>query len=77
MKASIVDLRYNMHEVLEALDRSEEVHVYYHGREKGVLVPVKSKKSPQSIQDHPFFGMCKKQKGTPLQMVSQMRKGRY
>ena len=32
MKASIVDLRYKMKEVLAALKRNETVHILYHGK---------------------------------------------
>ena len=32
MKASIVDLRYRMNDVLKALERSEDVDILYHGR---------------------------------------------
>jgi len=41
MKASIVDLRYKMNEVIKALERNETVTVLYHGKEKGVITPVK------------------------------------
>jgi hypothetical protein len=56
MKATIVDLRYKMNDVLKALDRNEQVTVLYRGKVKGVLIP--SGKKPQlKIADHPFFGM--------------------
>jgi hypothetical protein len=40
MKATIVDLRYRMKEVLKALDRKESVSVLYRGKVKGVITPV-------------------------------------
>lgn len=39
MRASVVDLRYRMKDVLRALDRNEEVTVTYRGKVKGVIVP--------------------------------------
>lgn len=39
MKASIVDLRYKMNDVLKALDRNEQVTILYHGKIKGVIMP--------------------------------------
>ncbi|MSP52810.1 MAG: type II toxin-antitoxin system Phd/YefM family antitoxin [Gammaproteobacteria bacterium] len=61
MNVSVVDLRYNMKNVLQALDRSEEVKVHYHGKLKALLVPCKEKKTMR-VQDHPAFGMYKKRK---------------
>jgi hypothetical protein len=36
MEASVVDLRYKMRDVLEALERRESVQILCHGDEKGV-----------------------------------------
>lgn len=35
MKATVVDLRYKMNDVLKALDRNETVTILYHGKVKG------------------------------------------
>ena len=43
MKASVIDLRYKMKDVLKALDRKEEVTILYHGKVTGVIVPVNNK----------------------------------
>ena len=47
MKATIVDLRYRMNDILKALERNEDVNILYHGKTKGVLTagtrPSKSK----------------------------------
>lgn len=40
MNASVVDLRYKTREVLRALDRQESVNIFFHGKLKGVLVPL-------------------------------------
>ena len=56
MKATVVDLRYKMNDVLKALDRNEEVTVLYHGKIKGIIVPVHMKEN-RKMTDHPFFGM--------------------
>ncbi|MEK6766582.1 MAG: type II toxin-antitoxin system Phd/YefM family antitoxin [Planctomycetota bacterium] len=58
MKASVIDLRYKMKDVLKALDRKEEVTILYHGKVTGVIVPVNNKKY-KKVKDHPFFGMLK------------------
>jgi antitoxin (DNA-binding transcriptional repressor) of toxin-antitoxin stability system len=57
MKASIVDLRYRMKDVLRAIDRGETVTVLYRGREKARLVPIKAKRDEFRPSDHPACGM--------------------
>ena len=75
MKASVVDLRYRMSEVLKALDRNEEVSILYHGKLKGVIKsPAKS--SSGKVVDHPFFNM-KKTKGPVRKEMARLRGGRY
>ena len=56
MKATIVDLRYKMNDVLKALDRKEPVTVLYRGKVKGIIVPPETKVH-KKITEHPFFGM--------------------
>ncbi len=57
MQASVVDLRYKMKNVLKALERNEPVTILYHGKEKGVIVPIQGQ-STRKVSKHPFFGMC-------------------
>lgn len=58
MKASIVDLRRRMRDVLRALDRNEPVTILYRGKAKGVLHPVTEGDGAQiPVRDHPAFGM--------------------
>ena len=46
MNASIVDLRYNMKDVLRAIDRGETVTVLYRGKAKAKLMPMRSPRKP-------------------------------
>ncbi|MBC2704570.1 hypothetical protein [Desulfobacula sp.] len=57
MKATVVDLRYKMNDVLKALDRNEQVTVLYRGKIKGILMPAKKQITNLKISEHPFFGM--------------------
>ncbi len=75
MKASIVDLRYRMNEVLKALERSEEVSVLYHGKLKGVIKSA-AKSSLGKVTDHPFFNMKKTKRSVDKEMA-RLRRGRY
>lgn len=77
MKATIVDLRYKMNDVLKALDRNEQVTVLYRGKVKGVLIP-SGKKSRLKITDHPFFGMSSHiNKKSVQDVMDELRGSRY
>ncbi len=76
MKASIVDLRYKMNEVLSALDRRERVSILYHGKVKGIIVPAEERPRVKSSK-HPFFGMTTGEKKKVEEVVEELRGGRY
>ena len=70
-----MDLRYRMKDVLQALERNEEVCIVSRGRLKGIIKPVNGK--PQlKVQDHPFFNM-RKSPETVEQPMDRLRGGRY
>ncbi len=75
MKASVVDLRYKMNEVLKALDRNEEVSILYHGKIKGIIRP-SSTTSTRRVADHPFFKMNRITRSVEDEMAA-LRGGRY
>jgi antitoxin (DNA-binding transcriptional repressor) of toxin-antitoxin stability system len=61
MNATIVDLRYNMKNVLRAIDRGETVTVLYRGKERAKLTPIPpapSSGAPKT-KDQPLFGLWK------------------
>ena len=77
MKATVVDLRYKMNDVLKALERNERVTVLYRGKIKGILIPSGGKKQ-MKITDHPFFGMSSRlSKKSVLDDMDDLRRGRY
>lgn len=76
MKASVLDLRYRMSEVLKALGRRERVSLLYHGKIKGEIVPVAGGEIARTI-DHPFFGMASKEVGSVGAAMDRLRGGRY
>ena len=75
MKASVVDLRYRMNEILKAIDRNEEVTILYHGKIKGVIKP-KISKARRRVSDHPFFNMLPS-KETVHDVMADLRGDRY
>ena len=79
MKATILDLRRRMSEVLKALDRNEPVTIYHRGKKKGILYPVGSAGNKKGkVVDHPAFGMWKDREDLKDidQAVREMRKDR-
>ena len=77
MKATVVDLRYKMNDVLKALDRNEKVTVLYRGKVKGILSPPEKKKNLK-ITSHPFFGMTAQDSNeSVLDTLNDLRKPRY
>lgn len=77
MKASILDLRRRMAEVLKALDRNESVTLTYRGHEKATIVPKKADPA-MSTRQHPAFGLWENRTDmTEVDaVVRDLRKGR-
>jgi len=78
MRATVVDLRYKMNDVLKALDRNEKVTVFYRGKVKGILVPAEPPRKCMKVSEHPFFGMSSVSPDkTVLDELTVLRGGRY
>lgn len=77
MKATVVDLRYKMNDVLKALDRNEKVTVLYRGKVKGILVPPGGD-NQLKIKEHPFFGMSSQDESQSVpDIMIELRRPRY
>jgi antitoxin (DNA-binding transcriptional repressor) of toxin-antitoxin stability system len=76
MKATVIDLRYKMSEILKALDRRERITLLYHGKTKGIIVPVNENKSVKVV-DHPFFNMAKGKEESVAQQMAALRRPRF
>jgi hypothetical protein len=79
MKASILDLRRRMGEVLKALDRNEPVTLLHRGKERGVIQPTRAGGGNASVAGHPAFGLWKDRDDLEDvdQAVRRLRRGRY
>ena len=75
MKATVVDLRYRMNDVLRALDRNEDVSILYHGKTKGVL-RAQVIRTGGKVAEHPFFNM-RPAEGAVADQMENLRGGRY
>ena len=77
MKASVVDLRYKMKDVLGALRRRENVEILYHGKPIGKIVPLDEGRKKVDLSKHPFFGMRKNDKESVESIMEKLRRPRY
>ncbi len=57
MKASILDLRRKMGDVLKALQRNEDVTLLRRGKTIAVIRPTGRRNGKERVADHPAFGM--------------------
>ena len=76
MKASVVDLRYRMKDVLKALERNEDVSILYRGKTKGVITAQISR-TEKRVVEHPFFGMRSGDEDSVEGEMERLRGDRY
>lgn len=79
MKATILDFRRRMGDVLRAIEHNETVTVFYRGKEKAVLSPINGRElTGRSIADHPAFGMWSDRRDLEdvQDHIRRLRKGR-
>ena len=79
MRATVVDLRYRMREVLKALRKNEKVDILYHGKVTGTIYPAVKGKKKREIKTHPFFGMHEDRgkEGLITEVMDKLRGGRH
>ncbi len=77
MKATAKDLRFHSRELIETVNRGEEVVITYRGKPCAKLVPFEDKK--RKISQHNLFGMWKNhdQSQNVDEYVRNLRKGRF
>jgi antitoxin (DNA-binding transcriptional repressor) of toxin-antitoxin stability system len=76
MKATVLDLRYKMKKVLNALDRREKITILYHGKVKGTIVPAGPEKTIK-VKDHSLFKIAEKESKPPAEEMDEIRGSRY
>ena len=78
MRASVVDMRYRMKEVLNALRHHETVDILYHGKLAGTIFPARASSPKKDFRDHPFFGMhAGRKQGSVENVMRKLRGGRH
>lgn len=75
MQTSAAELRYNLKDVMLAVERNESVTVLYHGKPKAEIRAI-ARPSLTNVRQHPFFAMSDHQ--LPVEEeVDQLRGLRY
>ena len=77
MQASIVELRYHMKDVLQALERNEVVQVLYRGKVKATMIPEQPQKTLKTVSEHPYFGMDSSRDRSVEDTLESLRGGRF
>lgn len=77
MKATAKDLRFHSKELLDTVNRGEEVVITFHGKACAKLVPYRGKK--EKITKNELFGIWKDNDIAQdvNKYVRKLRKGRY
>ena len=78
MKATAKDLRFYSKELLESVDRGEEVIITYHGKPRAKLVPINENKPAVIKEESQLFGIWKNNPAIDdvNKYVRDLRKGR-
>ncbi len=76
IKASILELRYKMKDVLRALDRKQQVTILYRGNVKRTITPADST-AETSERKHPFFGSLSGEQTSITGEMEKLRGGRF
>ncbi|MCL2001282.1 MAG: prevent-host-death family protein [Planctomycetes bacterium] len=79
MRASILDLRRRMGDILKAIDRRESVVISYRGKDRAILHPLpETSAEPFDPRTDPAFGIWRDRDdlADPVAAVRLMREGR-
>jgi len=76
MKATVVDLKHKMKDVLEALEKREKITLLYHGKGKGFIIPADGQKIVKVV-NHPFSKMAEKKAKSVEQQINELRGSRF
>ena len=79
MQATAKDLRFHTKELLESIDRGEEVVITYRGKPHAKLIPIRKKKTIFSAEENQLFGIWKDNDSVSAvnDYVRNLRKSRF
>lgn len=76
MRASIVDLRYNMSEIKNAIKNNQVISITDRGKIIADILPRENTKK-YLAEEHPFFGSIREETQPVTELMTTLRKGRY
>lgn len=79
MQATAKDLRFHSKELLESVERGEEVVITYRGKPRAKLVPIRKEEAVFNTEENRFFGIWKDNDAVlnVNDYVRNLRKGRF
>lgn len=79
MHATSKDLRFHSKELLESVDRGEEVIITYRGKPRAKLIPFQNGKTGFDEEENQLFGIWEDNDSIQNvdEYVREIRKGRY
>ena len=79
MQATAKDLRFHSKELLESVERGEEVTITYRGKPHAKLIPIRKKKTIFDEEESQLFGIWKDNDSISNvnDYIRNLRKGRY
>ena len=79
MQATAKDLRFHSKELLESVDRGEEVIITYRGKPRAKLIPFHNVKTGFDVEENQLFGIWKDNDFVQNvdEYVREIRKDRY
>ncbi len=79
MHATSKDLRFHSKELLDSVDRGEEVIITYRGKPRAKLIPIQNENNGYDEEENHLFGIWKDNKSVQNvdEYVREIRKGRY
>ncbi len=79
MQATAKDLRFHSKELLESVERGEEVVITYRGKPRAKLIPIHKEKTILSEEKNKLFGIWKDNDSVldVNDYVRNLRKGRF
>lgn len=79
MQATAKDLRFHSKELLESIDRGEEVIITYRGKPHAKLIPIRKSKTIFPEEESQLFGIWKDNESISAvnDYVRNLRKGRF
>ena len=79
MQATAKDLRFHSKELLESVERGEEVVITYRGKPHAKLIPIQKKRTKFTEEENHLFGIWKDNDSVlnVNDYVRELRKGRF